>query len=495
MRIAITAVLLAANAVATGLSVALLGFSSDTSNTLGALLPVTGGLWALFALSMVCLFRVPGRRAGVVLVLVGAVGIGGAALLGAPNTSTDSARYAWDGIVQNAGNSPYDFVPADPALRSLRPEWIFPEPVVAAAVAGGGVVGGDAAHGYLECPGARITTVVEPQTGRLLCTAINRPTVTTIYPPAAQLLFAGVRSLVAPTAEYWPMQVAGLLIFLAVTVLLLRGLISCGRDPRWSALWAWCPLVATEGVTNSHVDVFAALLLLVATLLASTRRPWLAGLALGASISVKLIPAIGSFAMLRRNPLAVIGGAVAVFALLYVPYVLASGPTVVGYLFGYLNEEGFSNGTRFLLISLVAPGPAAAVVAVIVLAGLAVLVTANSDPDDPWLAQVVMIGVTLLVLSPRYPWYALLLVPMVAMTGRWEWMAVPLALTVRLLVPSPEVSQVVLSLAIVAISVAAWRRAGPGGRARAWADLRHPLRPRLRTRESAREHARSLTVR
>ena len=82
-------------------------------------------LWVLFALAIFTLRLVP-RRAAIVLVLVGSVAVGGAAMAGPPNTSTDSARYAWDGIVQSAGISPYDHVPADPALDDLRPEWLFP---------------------------------------------------------------------------------------------------------------------------------------------------------------------------------------------------------------------------------------------------------------------------------------------------------------------------------------------------------------------------------
>ncbi|MCU1528444.1 MAG: hypothetical protein JWP75_2207 [Frondihabitans sp.] len=58
--------------------------------------------WALFAVALIALGRVPAKHVTAV-VLVGAALIGGAALVGPPNTSTDSARYAWDGIVQNHG--------------------------------------------------------------------------------------------------------------------------------------------------------------------------------------------------------------------------------------------------------------------------------------------------------------------------------------------------------------------------------------------------------
>ena len=441
----ITAILVAGLAVTTALSLTLLPFYDDRSGTLLPLPVFTAGLWALFGLAFFALRGVK-TRAAITLVIVGSVAIGGAAMMGPPNTSTDSARYAWDGIVQNAGISPYDYAPADPELRGLRPEWLFPTPIVGA-------------DGELECTGERIMTTKEPGTGDIVCTAINRAKVTTIYPPASELFFAAVRFFTGPTPEYWPMQLACLLIGLATTGILLKALIARGRDPRWAALWGWCPLVATEGVTNSHIDVLGAMLVLVASLLVASKRPWLAGLALGGAISAKLIPAIGAPALLKRNPVKLILAAVGVFALLYVPYVVASGIGVLGYLPSYLGEEGYVSGTRFILLSTVVTGIPALVISAVLVAALGALVWWKSDPDDPWLAELVMIGGTLLIVTPRYPWYALLLVPMIAMTGRWEWLAVPLALTERLLFPPVEIARVTVAAAIlVIIGATLWRR-------------------------------------
>ena len=475
MRIVLTSLLLAVATTGTALTITVLPYYDDKTGDLPPLVWITAGLWIVFAVSILSL-RAVRTRAAIVLVLVGSVAIGGAAMAGPPNTSTDSARYAWDGIVQNAGISPYDYVPADPALAGLRTGWLFPASVVRS-------------DGERGCTGSRIMKVEEPGSGDVICTAINRAKVTTIYPPASEMIFAGVRFLTGPTSQYWPMQLLGLLVSLGTTVLLLRALLARGRDPRWAALWGWCPLVATEGVTNSHIDIVGAMFLLVATLLISTRRPLLGGIALGVAVSVKLIPAIGSFALLKRNPFTVILGAVGTFALLYVPYVLASGIDVLGYLPGYLNEEGYTSGTRFIMISLVAPGTAALVVAAMLILVTAALTWWKSNPDDPWLGQLVMIGVTLLIVTPRYPWYALLLVPMIAMTGRWEWLAVPLALTERLLIPSVDLARLTVTLAIVLIVAMTIRRAGPGALARLGKAIRHPFgggeTPELRGSSSA----------
>jgi hypothetical protein len=308
-----------------------------------------------------------------------------------------------------------------------------------------------------------------------VCTAINRATVPTIYPPFAEIYYLGIRSLVPTDAEYWPLQLAGLLVSLAVTALLLRTLVSRGRDPRWAAIWGWCPLVATEAVTNSHVDAVAALLLLLATVLVASKRPWAGGVALGLSIATKLIPAIGAPPLLRRGWWKVALGSVAAFTLLYVPYVLASGIDVIGFLPGYLGEEGYGSGKRFVLLTAFAPGPVAAVIAAVVIVGTAVIVWLRANPDDPWLGELVLIGVVLLTLSPRYAWYALLLVPMIAMTGRWEWLAVPLALTERLLVPSVPLARLTIFFAVVAIIGGVIVRMGPDARRSGLYRLRHPL--------------------
>ena len=446
MRIVFTTVLLVLSAVATALSVSLLPFYNSKSHDFQPLPLITIGLWALFALSLLCLRGVRGPgvtgRASVVLVLVGSLAIGVAAMAGPPNTSTDSARYAWDGIVQNAGISPYTYVPSDPALEELRTDWLFPAPVDG------------------ECVGERIMSVDEPGTGDLVCTAINRATVPTIYPPASELVFAGLRFFTGDQAQYWPSQLLGLLVSLGVTVLLLRALATSGRDPRWAAVWGWSPLVATEGITNSHIDIVSALLLLVASLLVASGRRWAGGIALGASIATKLIPVIGAPALLGRRPFRVIVASVAVFLVLYIPYVIADGIQVLGYLPGYLSEEGYETGTRFILLSLVAPGSASLVLAALLVAATGALVWWKTDPANPWLGQLVMIGVTLLVVTPRYPWYALLLVPMIAMTGRWEWLAVPVALTERLLTPSVDLARLTVAVAIVFIVVMSIRRAG-----------------------------------
>jgi alpha-1,2-mannosyltransferase len=154
------------------------------------------------------------------------------------------------------------------------------------------------------------------------------------------------------------------------------------------------------------------------------------------------------------------------FALLYVPYVLSTGIAVLGYLPGYLQEEGYQGGGRFPLVELVVPGQYGLVVVALILAVTAGLVWWRTDPADPWVGQVVMIGVTLLAVSPRYSWYALLLIPFIAMTGRGEWFAVVGALAMRLFAPDVWAWQIALAAALVIVVVGSLVRLGPDGRRR-----------------------------
>jgi hypothetical protein len=439
----ISAVLVASAALTAFLVVAFDIFSPDPDRI--PLLIGTAALWGLFVLAVFMLRRVQGR-AIVVLILAGSTLIGSAAMAGPPNTSTDSARYAWDGIVQNAGISPYAYTPANDRLDDLRPEWLFPSPVTDSA-------------GEPSCVGERLETVKKTESREIFCSTLNRTTVPTIYPPAAEIFFAGLRAITGPAPGFWVMQLAGLLLSLGTTVMLLFGMRRHGINPRWAALWAWCPLVATEAVTNSHVDILGVIFVVAAVFLASAGRYWLGGIALGAAIATKLIPVLAAPAMLRGRGWKVIVASIATFALLYVPYVLATGIGVLGYLPGYLSEEGYEDGTRFALISLVAPGGAGIIVAGTLLVVVAVLVIVKTDPAHPWLGQLVMIGSALLIVSPRYPWYALLLLPFIALTGRWEWLAVPFALTIRLLIPDDLVTQLATGAAVlVVVGVTLWRR-------------------------------------
>jgi len=391
--------------------------------------------WTVFAFAVLALRFVPAKWM-TWLVVGGGLVVGLAAVAGPPNTSTDSARYAWDGIVQHAGISPYAHTPQSTALSGLRPDWLFPDKV-------------DGTCKPLE---PRFRGLGDGADGH--CVAINRPDVVTIYPPMAQLWFAAVRAFVPATAQYMPFQVAGLLLSLGVTVGLVVVLRKLGRPTWWAALWAWSPLVASEAVTNSHVDALGAALATAGAVLVAFGRPIWGGIALGAATATKLIPALVYPPLLGRwrNWWAIPVG-IAVFGLLYVPYVLTTGLDVLGYLPGYLSEEGYEDGSRFALVSLVFHGDAATLVVGLLVLLAAFVAWRLSDPARPWSGEVLLIGVTFLAVSPRYPWYALLLIPFVVLSGRWEWLSIGLAIALRGVWPSADAYRWWLAAAVAVVIV------------------------------------------
>ncbi|MFE3560530.1 glycosyltransferase 87 family protein [Streptomyces sp. NPDC059193] len=372
--------------------------------------------WVLFAAGLLALRRVPAGSV-VPMLLAGAVTVAVTGLVGPPRTSTDSYRYAWDGRVQSAGISPYDHTPQDPALAPLRDPWLFP-------------TGAACADPYLA---------PVPHTGSTPhCTRINRPAVHTIYPPVAEAYFLAVDQLAPSDARHKPLQIGAALISLGVTGALLLILRRAGSDLRNAAYWAWCPAVPVEAVNNAHIDILGVLLAVTGLGLAAVpamARRAAGGLLIGAAIATKLMPAVvlpGALAGVRRvrDAAVVLLPAAAFAALAYLPYVLLSHGSVFGYLGGYVEEEGYddpSAASRYSLLRLVLPDTWVFPVLITVVAGVCVYVMRRGDQQRPWSGALLVTGWSFALLTPGYPWYALLLVALVALDGRWEWLGIALA--------------------------------------------------------------------
>jgi len=371
-------------------------------------LPLLIGAWLAFVTAAWLLRKVP-RRTSVALILLGGIALQLAAVSAPPQNSNDLYRYVWDGRVQAAGIDPYAYVPSASQLTGLR------EP------------------GFLWLADGQYcvkASYVSSQPAAELapgCTRINRPTVPTIYPPVAEAYFLGVHYLPAGDDSTTPIQATTALVAVLTTVLLLFGLGRLGRDIRMAALWSWCPTVALEAGNSAHVDVVAVAITAVAVLTLATARTWrrtaLGGVLLGLAIATKLTPALAVPALLRRRWLTVTLAASSAFAAVYVPHVLTVGTKVIGFLPGYLKQEGYSGGTRFGIIGLFATSWLAIVLAVLILGAVAFAVLQFGNPDRPWEGAVVMTGAALAVTTPHYQWYSLMLVMLVALDGRPEWLA------------------------------------------------------------------------
>jgi hypothetical protein len=363
-------------------------------------LPFVIVAWVAF-LAAAWLLRKVALRAAVVLILLGGIGVQVAAMSAPPQQSTDLYRYIWDGKVQAAGIDPYDYSPASTHLTGLR-------------------------NDFLWHPGAEYC-VTSSSWFVAGCTRINRPTVHTIYPPVGEAYFLGVHFEPEGSTSTTPIQATTAGFAVLTTVLLLFGLRRLGRDIRMAALWSWCPTVALEAGNNAHVDVVAVAIALTALLLLATaqsrRRTIAGGVLLGLAIATKVTPALAVPAVLRRRWLTVTISALSAIIVVYIPHLLAVGGKVIGFIPGYLQEEGYDNGSRFGIIDLFTGGKVAIAVAVLILAAVALAVLRWSDPDQPWRGAVVMTAAALAVTTPHYQWYALLLVMLVALDGHPEWLA------------------------------------------------------------------------
>ena len=171
-----------------------------------------------------------------------------------PLNSTDAYRYVWDGRVQAAGINPYRYVPADPALMPLRDAPSHPGPDPAA---------------------------IYPNVNR----AEYAPT---IYPPAAQAIFAATGLLRFGLVGMKAAMLGFDLLTAAAILLILR---AAGRPATHVLVWAWNPLVIWEFANGGHIDspaiAFTALAVLAAI---HTRATW-SGIAIGLAVATKLLPA------------------------------------------------------------------------------------------------------------------------------------------------------------------------------------------------------------
>ncbi|MFD9969129.1 glycosyltransferase 87 family protein [Streptomyces sp. NPDC059013] len=403
-RTAVTVLLLA------GLVAVLVGTvrADDYHSAPGRLSLWYGAAWLLFAAGVWVLRKVPDRTA-VVVVMAGAVAVAATGLVAPPRTSTDSYRYAWDGRVQAAGISPYDHVPAAPELLPLRDAWLFPE-------------------GRAACAGPDRAPVDDG-----VCTRINRPRVNTVYPPVAEGYFLLVETLSPDGARHKPLQTGGALLSVATAATLL--LLLRRRGAPWrAAYWAWCPAVPVEAVNNAHVDVLGVLFS-VAALAAVVRHRAAGGVLLGVAVATKLLPAVlipGALSGVRRarDALAVLLPAAGVVAVLYLPYVLVSRGSVLGFLGGYVREEGYDDASarnRYALLRLLLPDDWTLPVVAAAMLAVVAYVVLRGDPERPWSGALVVTGTAFLLMTPGYSWYALLLVALVALDGRWEWLGIAVA--------------------------------------------------------------------
>ena len=160
------------------------------------------------------------------LVTIGVVAVisRGIMVFAAPTLSNDMYRYIWDGRVQAAGISPYAYTPGAAEVKWLHPQgyWIWEH--------------------------------------------INRKWAYTLYPPGAQLYFAGVYQIVPDSVQGMKAAMSALDVGSCVALAVL--LASLGMAPSRSLIYAWSPLPIIELAGNGHLAALEVLLTLL-TLIAA----------------------------------------------------------------------------------------------------------------------------------------------------------------------------------------------------------------------------------
>lgn len=333
------------------------------------------------------------------MVVIITVAIQATGLLVFPLTSDDIYRYVWDGRVQLAGIDPYRYVPLDPALTFLRDAQLFP-------------------------PG-------RPP-------AINRPGVHTVYPPGAQALFTAVAFAVPAPLALAALRVVAASAVVVTSLLLCRYL---GDRRGLALLYGANPLVMVEAANGGHLDALVALAVLGVIWCTVLRRFWWAGVLLGLAASLKLVPLLLVPVLLRRGRWRTPVTAIAITVGGYLPHLLVVGTLVLGYLPGYLQEEGYDSGGRFALLTWL-PSETRPLAAAGIAGALAVLAFLRSGRDPVAVTSCWLFGASLLVATPVYPWYALPLAVLVIMSQRWEWLSVWAAAYVAFVFDHSAVAQI-----------------------------------------------------
>jgi hypothetical protein len=375
--------------------------------------------------------RTPTTRA-LWLILGVAIGLRAYVLLFDPLLSSDIYRYVWDGKVQATGINPYRYVPADPALASLRDGTIFPH--------------------------------------------INRATTAvTIYPPVAQFFFL----IVTRIGENVTVMRLALVGCEAVTVAIIALFLRRMNQPVTRVVaYLWHPLPLWEIASSGHVDALMLALMLLGLWIALSGHALRGAALIAFSVLVKPYVAPVLAGIWRpwdlKMPLVVI----AIITLCYLPY-LSVGWGVLGFLTqGYLREEGISAGNDLWPLALWRLGfgehhgdvvfYVATAALVLLFAGLAVA-RRGDRPIASRLADINrLLLLTLLLLSPNYPWYFLAVTPFVALCGslpNWFVSIAALLLTEQLdwdfYIPRMMTKSILFGGLVLAWAFATWRSRVP----------------------------------
>ena len=204
-----------------------------------------------------------------------------------PSLSEDFYRYLWDGRVQLAGHSPYEYAPNSHELEPVR-------------------------DGYFE--------------------RINHKQFRTPYSAAAETfyhLFALISTRV------WFFKLLILLFDFLLLDILRRLLLSDIKPAAWLLVYAWHPLPVVEFAASGHMDVIGISLLFLSYLLLRKERHFLSGGIFAVSVLTKYLPVLTVPWLLKQGKLKFLLAAVVTAVLLMLQYYSSDWSMFAGVLSYY----------------------------------------------------------------------------------------------------------------------------------------------------------------
>jgi hypothetical protein len=315
-----------------------------------------------FAAYLVALWAAPGLgRRGVLVALGLALAWRAALIPAAPLLSDDIYRYLWEGRVQSYGGSPYAW-----SDRALAEKW-------------------------------------SPHRDELWRRMAHKA-YTGVYPPLWQLAARAVVAVDHSVAAMKAFAVACEVCLWAALWLVLR---RRGQPESRLLIAAWSPLALVEIAGSGHNDPFGLLFLALALLALDRGATALSAAAAALGFSAKLLPGFVALSWGRRYRLRDALGAVAVVAVVSLPFARDGADLLRG-----LAEYGSwrFNESLLAVLDAIAPGRLAAtrVATALVIALALVLAARRADPTRAGLA----VAVASIALSAHVlPWYALWLLP------------------------------------------------------------------------------------
>lgn len=298
----------------------------------------------------------------------------------APELSDDLFRYLWDGLQLLQGINPY----------AVAPEMVIP-----------------------------LT-----QAGKAIQPLINHPYLVTIYPPAAQVLFAFSGGTI------FGFKLLCVILDIGSCVILALLLKRQQRSYWWLTLYAWHPLVVIESAASAHIDIAALFFVLLSLWAAVWQQPrwqsWaglVSGLCLASAVMIKLLPVVFVpffYLLLPRDQrhrffMAFVGGCAA-YVLPFLPQLSHGFATLTT----YVNHWEFSSFSFRLLRTLFGSGQHARLILVTLFGCIVVSQWWNLRQTEVTLDRLVkacgrFLMVFLLLTPTLHPWYALYLVAFIVL--------------------------------------------------------------------------------